>query len=72
MRMCDENTHLGLVAFCLVSTGSGTDSIFQLTLVTLQAHRPKERRAVVASNRNTLRSLGAAVSLAVSGTNLRS
>jgi hypothetical protein len=33
----------------------------------LQAHCPKEQRAVVTSNRNTLRSLGAAVSLAVSG-----
>jgi hypothetical protein len=67
MIMCDENTHLGLVAFFLVLTGSGTGSIFQPTLVALQAHCPKEQRAVVTSNRNTLRSLGAAVSLAVSG-----
>lgn len=67
MIMCDENTHLGLVAFFLVLTGCGTGSIFQPTLVALQAHCPKEQRAVVTSNRNTLRSLGAAVSLAVSG-----
>jgi len=67
MIMCDENTHLGLVAFFLVLTGSGTGNIFQPTLVALQAHCPKDQRAVVTSNRNTLRSLGAAVSLAVSG-----
>jgi hypothetical protein len=67
MIMCDEDTHLGLVAFFLVLTGCGTGSIFQPTLVALQAHCPKEQRAVVTSNRNTLRSLGAAVSLAVSG-----
>jgi predicted MFS family arabinose efflux permease len=67
MIMCDENTHLGLVAFFLILTGSGTGCIFQPTLVALQAHCPKEQRAVVTSNRNTLRSLGASVSLAVSG-----
>jgi hypothetical protein len=67
MIMCDESTHLGLVAFFLILTGSGTGSIFQPTLVALQAHCPKDQRAVVTSNRNTLRSLGAAVSLAVSG-----
>jgi MFS family permease len=67
MIMCDEDTNLGLVAFFLVLTGCGTGSIFQPTLVALQAHCPKEQRAVVTSNRNTLRSLGAAVSLAVSG-----
>lgn len=67
MIMCDENTHLGLVAFFLILTGCGTGSIFQPTLVALQAHCPKEQRAVVTSNRNTLRSLGAAVSIAVSG-----
>jgi MFS family permease len=67
MIMCDENTNLGLVAFFLVLTGCGTGSIFQPTLVALQAHCPKEQRAVVTSNRNTLRSLGAAVSIAVSG-----
>jgi MFS family permease len=67
MIMCDENTNLGLVALFLILTGCGTGSIFQPTLVALQAHCPKEQRAVVTSNRNTLRSLGAAVSLAVSG-----
>lgn len=67
MIMCDENTNLGLVTFFLILTGCGTGSIFQPTLVALQAHCPKEQRAVVTSNRNTLRSLGAAVSLAVSG-----
>lgn len=67
MIMSDENTSLGLVAFFLILTGSGTGSIFQPTLVALQAHCPKEQRAVITSNRNTLRSLGAAVSIAVSG-----
>jgi predicted MFS family arabinose efflux permease len=67
MIMCDENTHLGLVAFFLILTGCGTGSIFQPTLVALQAHCSREQRAVVTSNRNTLRSLGAAVSIAVSG-----
>lgn len=72
MIMCDENTHLGLVAFFLVLTGCGTGSIFQPTLVALQAHCPKAQRAVVTSNRNTMRSLGASVSLAVSGALLAS
>lgn len=67
MIMCDENTNLGLVAFFLILTGCGTGSIFQPTLVALQAHCPKEQRAVITSSRNTLRSLGAAVSLSVSG-----
>ncbi|KAI4762103.1 MFS general substrate transporter [Aureobasidium sp. EXF-3400] len=67
MIMCEENTNLGLVAFFLILTGCGTGSIFQPTLVALQAQCPKEQRAVVTSNRNTLRSLGAAVSIAVSG-----
>jgi MFS family permease len=67
MVMADENTNLGLVAFFLILIGCGTGSIFQPTLVALQAQCPKEQRAVVTSNRNTLRSLGAAVSIAVSG-----
>jgi hypothetical protein len=40
-------------------------SIFQPTLVALQAYCPKEQRTVVTSNRNTLRSVRAATSLAV-------
>ncbi|KAF2718544.1 putative major facilitator superfamily transporter [Polychaeton citri CBS 116435] len=66
MIMADENTNVGLVSLFLILVGCGTGTCFQPTLVAMQAHCPKAQRAVVTSNRNFLRSLGAAVSLAVS------
>lgn len=64
--LCDENLSLGLFCFFLVIIGTGTGCVFQPTLVALQAHCSKAERAVVTSNRNFLRSSGAAVGLAIS------
>ncbi len=64
--LCNETTPFGLFCFYLMIIGTGTGCVFQPTLVALQAHCPKAQRAVVTSNRNFLRSAGAAVGLAVS------
>jgi hypothetical protein len=64
--LADDTIHIGLVSFFLIIVGMGTGCVFQPTLVALQAHCPKAQRAVVTSNRNFLRSSGAAVGLAVS------
>ena len=63
---CDKTTSKAMISGFLVLIGTGTGCVFQPTLVALQAHCPKAQRAVVTSNRNFLRSLGGAVSLAVS------
>lgn len=44
----------------------GTGNVFQPTLVALQAHSPKPRRAVIISNRNFFRCAGGSCGLAVS------
>lgn len=46
--------------------GVGVGCIFQPTLVALQAHSPKSRRAVIISNRNFYRCAGGACGLAIS------
>lgn len=46
--------------------GVGVGCVFQPTLVALQAHVPKARRAVITSNRNFFRCGGGACGLAVS------
>lgn len=63
--LADDKINIGWVAFFLCVVGSGTGCVFQPTLVALQAHLPKAQRAVATSNRNFLRSSGAAVGLAV-------
>jgi MFS family permease len=64
--MANDTIHIGLISFFLMVVGCGTGCTFQPTLVALQAHCPKNQRAVVTSNRNFLRQGGAAVGLAVS------
>ncbi|EXJ85735.1 hypothetical protein A1O1_06103 [Capronia coronata CBS 617.96] len=51
------------VILCVV--GFGVGNVFQPTLVALQAHSPKARRAVIVSNRNFFRCCGGACGLAV-------
>jgi len=63
---CNKDTSPAMTSGFLVLIGTGTGFTFQPTLVALQAHCSKAQRAVVTSNRNFLRSLGGAVSLAVS------
>lgn len=46
--------------------GIGAGCIFQPTLIALQAHSPKSRRAIIISNRNFYRCAGGACGLAIS------
>lgn len=50
----------------IVLVGFGAGCTFQTTNTALQAHCPKEQRAVIISNRMLLRQLGGAVGLAIS------
>lgn len=56
----------GIIVIPLLVLGVGVGCVFQPTLVALQAHSPKSRRAVIISNRNFFRSAGGACGLAVS------
>jgi hypothetical protein len=62
----------GVIVVPLMLIGIGVGCIFQPTLVALQAHSPKSRRAVIISNRNFFRCAGGAVGLAVSASVLQS
>ncbi|ORY69822.1 major facilitator superfamily domain-containing protein [Pseudomassariella vexata] len=61
-----RNTHPVMVVIPLLLIGIGVGNVFQPTLVALQAHTPKSRRAAVISNRNFFRCAGGACGLAVS------
>lgn len=61
-----KDTSPGIIIIPLILIGIGVGCIFQPTLVALQAHTPKSRRAVVISNRNFFRSAGGACGLAAS------
>ncbi|KAH7038050.1 major facilitator superfamily domain-containing protein [Microdochium trichocladiopsis] len=61
----------GIIALPLVLNGLGVGCIFQPTLVALQCHVPRGRRAVIISNRNFFRCAGGAVGLAVSASVLQ-
>lgn len=62
----NRRTSPGVIVIPLLLIGVGVGCIFQPTLVALQAHSPKSRRAVIISNRNFFRSAGGACGLAVS------
>ncbi|KAI8654384.1 MFS domain-containing protein [Fusarium sp. Ph1] len=62
----DRDTSPGAIIGPLMVIGVGVGCIFQPTLVALQAHSPKSRRAVIISNRNFFRCCGGAVGLAIS------
>ncbi|KAF7558268.1 hypothetical protein G7Z17_g47 [Cylindrodendrum hubeiense] len=64
--MLDRHTKPAIIMIPLIFNGIGVGCIFQPTLVALQAHTPKRRRAVIISNRNLFRSAGGATGLAVS------
>ncbi|KAF5655145.1 cytochrome P450 monooxygenase oxidoreductase [Fusarium sp. NRRL 25303] len=57
---------IAVIAVILGVVGMGVGCIFQPTLIALQAHSPKSRRAVIISNRNFYRCIGGACGLAVS------
>ncbi|KAF4985432.1 hypothetical protein FGRMN_11210 [Fusarium graminum] len=61
-----KNTGPGLIIVCLGLVGSGVGCIFQPTLIALQAHTSKRRRAVIISNRNLFRCAGGACGMTLS------
>lgn len=60
-----------MLALPLILNGIGVGFILQPTLVALQAHVSRDRRAVIISNRNFFRCAGGAVGLAVSASVLQ-
>lgn len=62
----DRHTRVAIVVVVLGIVGVGVGCVFQPTLVALQAHVPRARRAVITSNRNFFRCVGGACGLAVS------
>lgn len=68
----DRHTSIAIVVVVLAIIGSGVGCVFQPTLVALQSHVPKARRAVITSNRNFFRCMGGACGLAVSAAVMQS
>jgi hypothetical protein len=62
----ERDSSPGIILMPLILTGFGVGCIFQPTLIALQAHSPKSRRAVIISNRNFYRCAGGACGLAIS------
>src|SRR6201996_5262642 len=54
------------IVLILIMMGIGNGNVFQPTIISLQAHSPKNQRAIIISVRNFLRCLGGAVGLALS------
>ncbi|KAK2612740.1 hypothetical protein QQS21_001191 [Conoideocrella luteorostrata] len=61
-----RDTNPGVIIIPLIILGIGVGLVLQPTLVALQAHSHKSRRAVIISNRNFNRCAGGACGLAVS------
>lgn len=61
-----RHTNPGVIVVVLLLIGSGVGCVFQPTLVALQSHSTKSRRAVIISARNFWRTAGGAVGLSVS------
>ncbi|PNY23218.1 transporter [Tolypocladium capitatum] len=60
-----RETNPGIIVIPLLAMGIGVGCVFQPTLVALQAHSVKSRRAVIISSRNFNRCAGGACGLAV-------
>ncbi|KAJ5088657.1 major facilitator superfamily domain-containing protein [Penicillium angulare] len=67
----NRQTSPGVLVICLLIIGIGVGCVFQPTLVALQSHSVKERRAVIISARNFNRSAGGACGLAISAATLQ-
>lgn len=61
-----RQTNPGVIVVPLIILGIGVGLVLQPTLVALQAHSPKSRRAIIISNRNFNRTSGGAAGLAIS------
>lgn len=68
LNLWSSTNNYGLNIITMIINGMGVGCIFQPTLVAAQAHSYKKDRATVISTRNLLRSLGGAISLAISST----
>lgn len=68
LNLWSSTNNYGLNIITMILNGLGVGCIFQPTLVAAQAHSYKKDRATVISTRNLLRSLGGAISLAISST----
>ena len=68
LNLWSSTNNYGLNIITMILNGMGVGCIFQPTLVAAQAHSYKKDRATVISTRNLLRSLGGAISLAISST----
>ena len=66
MLLLNRQSSVGVIVTVLVLVGIGIGCAFQPTLVALQAHSPKSRRAVVISTRNFFRCSGGSFGLAAS------
>jgi hypothetical protein len=64
--MYGRETEIGIIIVPLLVIGFGVGCIFQPTLIAIQAHSTKSRRAVIISNRNFYRCSGGACGLAIS------
>lgn len=64
--MLKRDTPVGILIIPFIIMGIGMGSVFQTTLVAVQAHSPKSRRAVIISSRNFYRCAGGACGLAIS------
>ncbi|OTB08457.1 hypothetical protein M426DRAFT_71231 [Hypoxylon sp. CI-4A] len=66
MLLYTRDSSPGVIVSPMIIVGMGVGLVFQPTLVALQSHVPKSRRAVIISNRNFFRCAGGACGLAVS------
>lgn len=66
MLLLNRETPVSVIVGFLILLGAGVGCAFQPTLVALQAHTPKSRRAVVISTRNFFRCSGGSFGLAAS------
>ncbi|KAI1116206.1 major facilitator superfamily domain-containing protein [Nemania sp. NC0429] len=66
MLLYERDTSMGVIVGPLVILGTGVGLSFQPTLVALQTHATKSRRAVIISTRNFFRCVGGSAGLAIS------
>ncbi len=71
MLLLNRQTSVSVIIGLFALVGVGIGCSFQPTLVALQAHSPKSRRAVVISTRNFFRCIGGSFGLATSAAALQ-
>lgn len=66
MLLYERDTSVGVIVGPLIIMGIGIGLSFQPTLIALQTHATKSRRAVIISSRNFFRCVGGSADLAIS------